>query len=136
MIPVSDPSNADDRFERVRMRKGLAEASFLDPGAIAAVAGHLSEADVALDWAAQVEWDERVSAGDEGIRYRRRAPRAVALRVIERAVSAIGAEARGQDLARLLDRLEGGQGANVAGVLVTAEGEDWVFRPEPPRRSG
>jgi tRNA(Ile)-lysidine synthase len=71
---VNDPSNANDRFERVRMRQGLAEAKFLDPAAIAAAADHLSEADEALDWAARIEWEGQVAAGGEEIRYNRRAP--------------------------------------------------------------
>jgi tRNA(Ile)-lysidine synthase len=135
LAAMNDPSNADERFERVRMRQGLANAQFLDAAAIAAAAVHLSEADEALDWAARLEWERQVSVGGEEIRYLRRAPRAVALRVIERAVSSIGSAARGQDLARLLDRMEAGQGGNVAGVLAKVEGEEWLFRPEPARRS-
>jgi hypothetical protein len=34
----------------------------------------------------------------------------------------------------LLDRLEGEGGGNLAGVLASVDGDDWVFRREPPRR--
>lgn len=133
--PAADPGNLDDRFERARVRKALAEMPFLDPVAVAASAGHLAEADDALEWAARLEWADQVQVDENEIRYCRRAPRAVALRVIARAIAHWGGEPRGADVARLLDRLEAGQEGNVAGVLATTDGAEWLFRPEPPRRA-
>ena len=49
--PVADPSNEDERFDRVRMRKRLAGAGWLDPIAVARSAAALAQADDALDWA-------------------------------------------------------------------------------------
>lgn len=132
---VEDPSNTSDRFDRVRLRKALAESPWLDPLALAASAAHLAAADEALEWAASREWNERVVGTESGFRYRRLAPKAVAMRVLARIVADFGGQARGQDLARLLDRLEAGESGNVAGVLATVEGGDWLFRREPPRRS-
>jgi len=77
---ASDPSNTDERFDRARLRKALAGADWLDVPALAASAAHLADADAALDWAAQREWTERVSAAPMGLIYRPQAPRAVALR--------------------------------------------------------
>jgi tRNA(Ile)-lysidine synthase len=137
LFPADDPSNADERFDRVRVRKALARSEWLDPAGLAASAGHLADADEALEWAARREWDEQVTLASGEVRYRRRAPRAVALRVTERAITGLGGRPRGQDVARLLDRLEyDGEGGNLAGVLVTVQGEEWVFRAEPPRRLG
>jgi len=135
LIPVQDPSNTDDRFDRARIRKVLANCDWLDIPALAASAAHLASADEALDWAASREWNERVTGSEDGFHYRRLAPKAVAMRVLARIVADFGGRARGQDLARLLDRLERGEGGNVAGVLATVEGSEWVFRREPPRRS-
>jgi tRNA(Ile)-lysidine synthase len=135
LVAVQDPSNANDRFDRARLRKALAESPWLDPLALAASAAHLAAADDALDWAAAREWNERVVGAEDGFRYRPLAPKAVAMRVIARIVADFGGRARGQDLARLLDRLEAGESGNVAGVLATAEGGDWLFRREPPRRA-
>jgi len=132
---VQDPSNTSDRFDRVRLRKALAESPWLDPLALATSAAHLATADEALEWAAGREWNEHVVGTEQGFRYRRLAPRAVAIRVLARIVADFGGQARGQDLARLLDRLERGESGNVAGVLATVEGCDWFFRREPPRRS-
>lgn len=135
LTAVHDPSNIDERFDRARVRKVLAKSDWLDPLALAASAAHLALADEALDWAAAREWNERVVGSDEGFRYRRLAPKAVAMRVVARIIEDFGGRARGQDLARLLDRLEAGEGGNVAGVLATVDGSEWVFRREPPRRS-
>lgn len=136
LVPADDPSNADDRFDRARIRKALAGNGWLDPMAIAASAANLACADEALEWAAAREWNERVVGSQDGFRYRRLAPKAVAMRIVARIVGDFGGRARGQDLARLIDRLEAGEGGNVAGVLATVEGHEWVFRREPPRRSG
>jgi tRNA(Ile)-lysidine synthase len=134
LTAAQDPSNTSDRYDRARLRKALAESHWLDPLALSASAAHLAEADEALDWAATREWNEHVTGLDDGFRYRRLAPRAVAMRVVARIVDAFGGHARGQDLARLLDRLEAGESGNVAGVLATPKGGDWLFRREPARR--
>ncbi|MEO6040463.1 MAG: tRNA lysidine(34) synthetase TilS [Croceibacterium sp.] len=130
-----DPSNADARFDRVRVRGALADSAWLNPPALAASAAHLADGDEALAWAAEREWREAVRTPPGEVRYRCAAPRAIALRVVSRAIETVGKAARGQDAARLMDRLEAGQGGNVAGVLATVEGGEWVFRREPPRRT-
>src|SRR5512139_2130911 len=113
LAPVQDPSNADDRFDRARIRKAIAESEWLDPLALAASAANLAAADEALEWAAGREWNERVVGSEHRISYRRLAPKAVAMRVIARIIADFGGRARGQDLARLLARLEAGEGGNL-----------------------
>ena len=130
-----DPSNADPRFDRVRIRQALAHAPWLDPAAIAASAAHLEEAAQALDWAAEREWNERVDQRDGALRYRPLAPRAIRLAVIGRAIAQLGQTPRGGDVARLLDQLEAGGGGNVAGVLARDTMDGWLFSAEPPRAS-
>jgi tRNA(Ile)-lysidine synthase len=134
LAPVRDPSNEDERFDRVRLRKALASGTIVDTLAVAASAANLAEAEEALDWAARREWAERVEVAAGVIRYFPQAPRAVALRVVERAVTELGERPRGADAGRLLDKLLAGGGGNIGGVLGRAAGEEWVFRPEPPRR--
>ncbi|XUU61901.1 tRNA lysidine(34) synthetase TilS [Erythrobacter sp. HA6-11] len=133
--PARDPSNRDPQFDRVRMRDALAEAEWLDPLSIASSAKHLSEALEGLEWAAAREWDEQIEAEDGSLIYSPSAPRAVQLLVLERALRELGGSPRGGAVAALRDRLVAGEGGNLAGVLVTIEGESWRLRREPPRQT-
>jgi tRNA(Ile)-lysidine synthase len=133
---AQDPSNADDRFDRARLRKALADADWLDVAAIAESAGHLAEADAALDWAARREWAECVSVVGLGMTYRPQAPRAIALRVIARIVASLdGEEPRGGAVAKVFDTLLAGRPASI-GTLVARPGLDgWSFTKAPVRRA-
>lgn len=135
IIPATDPSNADARFDRVRIRQALADADWIDPVALAASASHLADAEEALAAFAAQLWSAAVSHERGVLRMQPPALREMRLRLAGRAIRELGREPRGSDLARIVDRLDRGEGGNVAGVLVTVEGNDWVFRPEPPRRS-
>lgn len=133
---VTDPSNVDDRFDRARIRKVLAEAQWLDVPALAASAAHLADADAALDWAAAREWSECVVKAPMGLTYRPAAPRAVALRVIARIVLELDGEApRGAAVARLFERLLARQPASIGALVARATPAGWSFTKAPQRRS-
>ena len=135
LVAANDPSNADDRFDRVRLRQALASAAWLDIPAIAVSAAHLADADAALDWATQREWHEAVSAQGLGLTYRPRAPRAIALRVLARIVLQLdGEEARGSALARLFDSLVAHQPASIGGLVARPLPDGWSFTKAPKRR--
>ncbi len=135
LVAVDDPGNHDARYDRARLRMVLAGADWLDVPALAASAGHLADADAALDWATAREWAETVSRTGLGICYRPQAPRGVALRVLARIVTELGgAPPRGAALARLFDSLLAGQPASI-GDLVARPGPDgWSFQAAPRRR--
>jgi len=135
LIAADDPSNADDRFDRVRLRQALAAAAWLDIPAIAASASHLADADAALDWAAAREWQEAVTVQGLGLTYRPRAPRAIALRVLARIVRQLdGEDVRGQALARLFDSLVAHQPASIGGLVARPLADGWSFTKAPKRR--
>ncbi|OYW45647.1 MAG: tRNA lysidine(34) synthetase TilS [Sphingomonadales bacterium 12-68-11] len=136
LVAVQDPSNADDRFDRARIRKELAHCDWLDPIALAESAAHLADADAALTFYANTTWRKGVQVTDDEVVVPILSLREIALRVVGRAIGHFGGDPRGQDLARLVARLEAGEGGNVAGVLATVEGGHWVFRREPARRTG
>lgn len=138
LTPVDDPSNADERFERSRIRKALADAAWLDREAVALSAGHLAQADAALHWAADQEWKRAVTNGGGAIVYRPSdAPREIRRRIARRAILGLategrGAEFRGPELDRLLTVLARGGKATLRGVLCSG-GEEWRFVKAPPR---
>ena len=134
LAAAQDPSNGDDRFDRVRMRKALADAAWLDVGALARSAAHLAEADAALDWMAALEWRSCVKPEPMGLKYRPQAPRAVVLRVIARIVRELdGEEPRGGVVARLLTALEEGRPASIGDLVARPNAGGWSFAKAPAR---
>ena len=135
IAPIRDPSNVDDRFDRARIRKALAEANWLDPVAMAQSAAHLADASEALEWAAVREWDECVTKQGGGLAYvpTEGIPRELQFRILARAITQLGKPPRGEAVSELLDKLQRGEGGNVAGVLVTAKNGVWLLRREPSR---
>ena len=133
---ADDPSNANERFDRVRMRQALASADWLDVPALAQSAAHLADADAALDWAARREWAECVKPVPMGLAYRPLAPKAVALKVLSRIVAELGkAEPRGSSLARVFESLLAGQPASIGDLVARAGPEGWTFTKAPVRRA-
>ncbi len=136
LVAVADPSNADDRFDRARIRKAIAGADWLDVPALAQSAANLADADAALDWAAAREWRECVSKGPLGLTYRPQAPRAVALRVLARIVTELDGQApRGSAVARLFETLLARQPASIGNLVARAMPDGWSFSKAPKRRS-
>ena len=135
---ATDPSNDDEGFDRVRIRKALAEADWLNVEAIAASAANLAEADEALMDYEQVLGTQHCYEDRDvsGIRRPIELSHEMQMRLVHWSLQDSGVTARGSDIARLIERLSAGKGGNLGGVHATVENGDWVFRPEPPRRTG
>ncbi|HCY03622.1 MAG TPA: hypothetical protein DHU71_13110, partial [Erythrobacter sp.] len=54
---VQDPSNRDDRYDRVRIRQQIAGVDWIDRKAFARSAAHLSEAEQTLESLAEELWN-------------------------------------------------------------------------------
>lgn len=141
--PVADPSNADPRFDRARVRAALAAADWLDPVALSRSACLLGEALQAIEAAAETEWLNGVTEHGEGFAYAPTAGSAyVEMEVVTAIIGRLGGSPRRSEVARLVERLKGGRAGNLAGVVARSttdrEGgvtiQKWTFAPEPPRR--
>lgn len=138
LTPAEDPGNADEQFERVRIRKGLSGADWLDPEGIARSATYLAAADIALHWAVDKEWEAQVSRSEKEIVYRPEAPFEIRSRVVRRSVASFASEGRanplrGRELDRLIGILSSGRKATLRGVLCSG-GDEWRFTRAPKRR--
>jgi tRNA(Ile)-lysidine synthase len=131
IAPVADPSNCDERFDRVRVRRRLAETDWIAPEPLARSAAALAQAEAALDWATERLWHERA----EGFTLDPAdLPEELRRRLVIRMLAALGGAApRGDALTRLLATLAQGGTATLAGIKCTG-GAIWRFAPAPPRR--
>lgn len=141
---VDDPANADLRHDRTRFRRLLDTNEWLDPPNLARAAAALAEVDRdirdVIDWL----WDERAIVAADMVQLRHAGlPRELLRRLVRRAIAV--ARERGDivtppwsdssNIEPLLDSLGRSRRATQAGVSVTPRGDDWRFRPAPPRRS-
>jgi tRNA(Ile)-lysidine synthase len=136
--PVDDPSNRDEAYDRVRIRRRLAESPWLDPAAIARSAAALAEAEEALKAIARQTSVESIEEKDGAIFLR---PDGVPVEILRRLVLSClrrivpDAAPRGDQLTALIGELSGGRSATLAGVKCSG-GPRFRFEPAPPRRAG
>lgn len=137
--PVDDPSNADAAFDRTRVRRLLSETDGLPVSRLAAAAAHLAEAEAALAWAAEREWQMRARCEGGAVTLEPAGlPPELLRRLAARAVETVRGEAGGwrQDrLAAALAALASVPRVTIAGVQISGAAA-WRFEPEPPRRAG
>jgi tRNA(Ile)-lysidine synthase len=139
--PAQDPSNADTRNERVRIRQALADADWLDAAALSRSAAHLAADDEAIEWAVDRQWKESVEIGEDAITYRpTTAPTAVVRRIAARAIGELGTEGdpgelRGRELDRVLAELQSGGTVTLRGVRCSG-GTEWRFTRAKHRSIG
>lgn len=115
--PASDPSNKDLSFDRVRIREHLSEHEWLAPENLAQSASNLGEAWLALQWFAEIDWEDMVHKEPAAITYYANVPRAVAVETITRIIAELGGVVTRAEAGRAFDRLWQGENASLGGVL-------------------
>ncbi|MFO1241019.1 MAG: tRNA lysidine(34) synthetase TilS [Sphingomonadaceae bacterium] len=136
--PIFDPSNDDERYDRVRIRKAIADTDWLDPVAMSRSAAALSESDAALGWMADRLFAERARQVDESIVLNDplSLPLELQRRLLVRCIEALDGtwQVNGPDVQRLSQMLRTGGKASIGRLTVRATPDSWEFAPAPPRR--
>ncbi len=129
---VEDPSNRDERYDRVRMRHALARSDWIDPAALARSAAHLAEADAALQSFADLLWSQQAVATEDELSAPWAESFEITGRLLLRALSEFGGDATLGEAIAFLKTVD--RRANFAGVLIERRGDRFICRAEPPRR--
>lgn len=132
---VADPANENFDHDRARARAFLNEQTYLEAGRLAASAGHLAEAEDALEWLAALAFSSRARVdGAEWTADFSGLPAEIQRRLFLRILGEFGGNMPGgAAAAAALDALRRGRKTNIAGVAATG-GVLWRFRAETPRR--
>jgi tRNA(Ile)-lysidine synthase len=137
VVPVRDPSNNDDSFDRVKMRHWLAESSHpFDPHRAVRTATALADASEALDWMTDALFQTHATRDDASIIVNAAdLPNELKRRLLLRILSQIqlGYVPRGDALDRALDTLADG-GKQLLGDVQCEGGKIWRFTLAPKRR--
>lgn len=138
IIAVDDPSNRDDRYDRARLRKALAQAGWIDARAVAESAAAMADADMAIEWTVHALEQKYVAVVDATVSFSGGAdeiPVEYIRRLVLRCLRRIDPDARprGAALSRLVETLRNGGTATIGNVIARG-GVLWTFGPAPPRR--
>lgn len=134
-VPARDASNEDIRFDRIRVRRALAETDWLDPVMLARSAALLGDAEAYVNERIESAFAEWVTLSEEGARLVPGQSEYEAVELCARIIADFGGAAARSDVAGLVARLRKGENASLAGVLARVVDGNWMFAAEPPRRS-
>ena len=137
ITPVHDPSNGDSRFDRARLRQALIGADWLNATAASQSARALQSAEAALNWACETLFATRGVRGTPGHLQidARDVPFDLQRRMMWLCLQEINPQAapRDDEVIRLVQRLNAGETATLAGVKCRG-GANWTFSAAPPPR--
>lgn len=134
---VDDPSNIDDQFDRVRLRKVLAGRDLFNPDGVARALEAVADAAQALDWMTDT-LDAELVREEQGafVLARTDLPRELLRRLLLRMIARAnpqGEPPRGPSFDQALVQLFDGKRVALADCIV-AGGAKWAVRRAPPRR--
>ncbi|MEM8696986.1 MAG: tRNA lysidine(34) synthetase TilS [Pseudomonadota bacterium] len=137
---VTDPSNEDIAFDRVRLREGLQGFPDFTPHLISRSADALREAGQALHWVCAREAEDHIERRDEAILLTRTDyPREIVRRLVIACLDGVdsGHAARGPALDQLIETLARGKKGMIGKILCEPQEPGiWRFSKAPPRKTG
>jgi tRNA(Ile)-lysidine synthase len=142
--PVHDPSNDDMRFDRVQMRRALAQTPWLDPLALARSAEHLQDAEDAVEAAVSAVRHRCIHRDGEVIWFHWGHPRLIEIEAVSSILAELGADPPASAVAQMIDQLTTDRHATLGGVMAKrtmhqpdplTQIDAWRFEREPPRRT-
>lgn len=135
---IDDPSNADERFDRARLRRRLAGVDLIDLGRLNRSVEALAEADAALDWmVGEIAAAHLHEKGGALVLDRTDLPPAILRRLLHRMISSINESAeipRGPTIDQALVQLFDGKTVSLGDCVVTG-GVRWTIRRAPARKT-
>lgn len=138
LASLDDPSNADERYDRTRIRALLGDNPWIAPERLAHAAAHLADAEEALNWAARDLFPARLARQQDGSVTLNviDLPRELQRRLLQGGLGFFEGcdDLPGPKLARLLDELRDGRPATLATVKATP-GPPWRLERSPARRT-
>lgn len=141
---VQDPSNVDDRFDRVRIRKAMRDSDLINVDGFARSAELMSGLEADFDALVEEEWLRAKIEDNAPSRYhpfrRSNVHRPVFWgEVLCRVGSEFGAKLARKDAAQMVSELLAGRAVNIGGIQARNLGDDeevvWGFAPENPRKT-
>lgn len=138
---VDDPSNADVRFDRARLRKDLRSQNFLDAAAAARSAQWLADADAALDWTVERLVERWPDAADRAVIRDNGYPDEIFRRVVASRLCAFDPRLtlRGVTLDGVIAAMRDGRRAMVGTLLIDRitdeHGDFWRISAAPRRKA-
>ncbi|MEO9467471.1 tRNA lysidine(34) synthetase TilS [Parasphingorhabdus sp.] len=136
IIPVEDPSNADNSFDRVRIRKALSELNGFDVSLASQSAAALDDARTALQWMIDELSLQHVHKTDAGCTLDRTDfPHEIIRRLVLKCLHICqpAVSPRGAQLERTILALQHNEKITIGDVLCQG-GKTWTFSPAPKRR--
>ncbi len=133
---VEDPSNRDERFDRVRVRAALADSNLIDPVAATRSVANLARDAEALDWAMAQLAGERLSVDAAHLSINMGGlPTGAMRRLLLIALTQAGeAEPRASTIEEVMTHVPTGVAVMAGNSLISAKGAVWSIRPAPARK--
>ncbi|MXO73232.1 tRNA lysidine(34) synthetase TilS [Alteraurantiacibacter buctensis] len=136
IMAVADLSNENTDFDRVRIRQAIAACDWLDAAGLSTSATYLAEAQEFVQDTLSSLWQGAVTPDGDQFRYWPGATNFERIEVVRMILQRSGTAPVRSDIARMVERLSQGQNASLGGMLACVKDGEWLFRPEPPRRTG